>query len=325
MSKTILLGANLPGGPQRLIPESIQTILPDSDQEVMPIEQLYSHLPVADAVVLLLSQRMGAREMDMAPNLKVLSNYAVGYDNIDVAQATSRGILVTNTPDVLTETTADLAWALLMATARRIVEADRFVRQGRFDGWKPSLFLGRDVFGKTLGIIGLGRIGKAVARRAQGFGMQVLALRRRQSAPVPSMDGQVQMVELDELLKRSDFVSIHCPLTEQTRHLIGPAQFERMKSTAILVNTARGPVVDEQALIAALEQGRISGAGLDVYEQEPLVPDRLKKLDNVVLAPHIGSASHETREAMAAMAVQAAIDVLEGRKPAHPVNPEIWS
>ncbi len=316
MQPTILFGAKLPGAPERMLPTNFRVLLPDT--EIMPRDQLLSLLPQADALVLLLSQRVGAREMDRAPALKILSNYAVGYDNIDVAEATRRGILVTNTPDVLTETTADLAWALLMATARRIVEADRFVREGRFDGWKPSLFLGRDIWGKTLGIVGLGRIGQAMARRARGFGMTVLASRRGRK-----QSDLARLVDLDELLAESDFLSIHCPLTEQTRHLIGAQQLATMKPGAIIVNTARGPVVDEEALIDALEAGHIAGAGLDVYEQEPTIPERLLRLENVVLAPHIGSASHDTREAMAAMAVEAVRDHLEGRPVAHPVNPEV--
>jgi len=327
MTQTILLGARLPGAPHRIIEDRYRILLPDGD--IMPQDELDEHLQEADAVVALLSQKVGAAQFERAPNLKVVSNYAVGYDNIDVDEATRRGIVVTNTPDVLTETTADLAWSLMMAAARRIVESDRFVREKRFTGWQPSLMLGLDLFGKTLGIVGFGRIGRAMARRAAGFDMTVLYAARSSAHDDAAADGEPRLVanrdprlvSLDSLLRESDFVSLHCPLTPATRHLIGAEQLRLMKDSAVLVNTARGPVIDETALIDALENHAIAAAGLDVYEQEPLVPDRFLALDNVVFAPHIGSASHDTRRAMARMAVDAAEQVLSGRTPDHPVNP----
>ena len=214
---------------------------------------------------------------------------------------------MTNTPGVLTETTADLAFALLMAVARRIVEGDGDVRAGRFRGWGPFDYLGQDVYGTTLGIVGPGRIGKAVAKRARGFGMKVLFADRRKSS-------------LARVLRASDFVSLHCPLTSQTRHLIGKRELAMMKKSAVLINTTRGPVVDESALVRALRSGTIAGAGLDVYEREPRVPASLRRMKNVVLLPHIGSASHATRDAMASLAVDNLIAGLAGRRPPHAVN-----
>jgi glyoxylate reductase len=247
--------------------------------------------------------------MDAAPELKAIANVAVGYDNIDVVAAAERGIVVTNTPGVLTDTTADLAFALILASARRIVEGDRFVRDGRFRRWEIDLLCGHDVHHRTLGLIGLGRIGRAVARRAEGFEMRVLL-------HDPAAQGSTP---LETLLVESDFVSLHVPLTSQTRHLIGARELARMKPTAFLVNTSRGPVVDESALADALEQGRIAGAGLDVFEREPAVEPRLLEMTNVVLLPHVGSASIATRERMCRMAAEDCIAVLEGRAPAHRV------
>lgn len=265
-----------------------------------------------DGILSLLTERIDAEVMDAAPRLRVIANMAVGYDNIDVAEATRRGILVCNTPGVLTETTADFAWALLMATARRVVEGDRLTRSGGFRAWGPLMLLGRDLWGSTLGIVGYGRIGQAVARRATGFGMEVLHTSPSSPASVP----------LEELLERSDFISLHCRLDSTTRHLIGSDELRRMRASAILVNTARGPVVDEAALVQALREGRIAGAGLDVYEREPELAPGLTDLENVVLAPHIASASHRTRDLMATMAADGLVAVLRGERPAHLVNPE---
>ncbi len=272
-----------------------------------------------DALVCLLSDKIDREVIDAAPRLKVIANYAVGFNNIDVQYATQRGIFVTNTPDVLTPATADLTWALLMAVSKRVVEADRFVREGRFTGWQPELFLGADVTGKTLGIIGAGRIGQAVGRRAAGFEMKILYHAR---SPKPDFEAQTgaQKVALDVLLAQSDFVSLHCPLTDETYHLLDEARLQSMKRGAILINTARGPIVDEQALIKLLRQGHLAGAGLDVYEQEPFVPEELRSLPNVVLLPHIGSATTETRSEMSRMVARNVISVLEQGKAIHPVN-----
>jgi len=277
-----------------------------------------------DALLCLLTDEIDAEIMDAGPKLKVIANYAVGFDNIDIKAATERGIAVTNTPGVLTETTADLAWVLLMAVARRIVESDKFMRSGKFQGWAPMLYLGNDIHGKTLGIVGFGRIGRAVARRASGFDMRVLYADRARAPEEHEKACNAVFCPLDTLLGESDFISLHVPLTESTRHLISSAQFDMMKESSILINTARGPIVDEKALVRALREGEIAGAGLDVYEQEPGFEPELAEMDNVVMVPHIGSASVETRTKMATMAASGAIDVLRGRMPAHLVNPEVW-
>jgi lactate dehydrogenase-like 2-hydroxyacid dehydrogenase len=248
----------------------------------------------------------------------VISNYAVGVDNIDVAAATARGIMVGNTPGVLTEATADLTWALMMAVARRLGEAERVLRAGKWRSWSPQLLLGQEVFGASLGIIGFGRIGQAVARRAGGFGMRV----RYHSRTRPPVSG-VEYADLETLLRSSDFVSIHTPLTGETRGIIGRRELAMMKPTAILVNTARGPVVDQEALVAALREGRIAGAGLDVFAVEPLpMDDPLRTLENVVLLPHIGSAGVATRKRMALMAAENLIAGIRGERPPYLVNPE---
>jgi glyoxylate reductase len=266
-----------------------------------PYDALVEHAARADALICLLTDRIDAALIDAAPALRVISTVAVGYDNIDVAAATRRGIPVGNTPGVLTETTADLAFALILATARRIVDADRFVRDGLWRTWDPNLLLGYDVYGATLGIIGFGKIGRAVARRAHGFGMRVLCTTRTQ---IDGPAAPAQSVALDDLLRASDFVSLHVPLTPDTTRMIGERELRLMKPTAILINTARGGVIDQPALVRALSEGWIAGAGLDVAAVEPVPPgDALLRAPNTVLLPHIGSASHATRERMAAMAV----------------------
>ncbi len=253
-------------------------------------------------------------------SLRVVANYAVGYDNIDVAACHRRGVVVTNTPDVLTEATAELTWALILATARRLIEADRLARSGRWSGWQPMQLLGLELRGCTLGVIGAGRIGTAVARRAPAFGMRVVYCHPRRHEALES-ELSARRAELPELLGQSDVVSLHVPLNDRTRHLIGRAELERMKPTAILINTARGPVVDEAALLAALRDGRIRAAGLDVYEHEPRLTPGLGELDNVVLLPHIGSATGRTRAAMAELAARNIVEVLAGRPPLTPVDP----
>jgi len=271
-----------------------------------------------DALICLLTDNIDHEIIEAASNLKCISVYAVGYNNIDVETATKHGIVICNTPGVLTETTADLAWALIMSCARRIVEADRFVREGKFQGWEPMLMLGNDIFGKTLGIIGMGRIGRAVAHRALGFDMKVIYYDPQ--VDPESLPSDYVSVDLTTLCQNSDFISIHTPLTPKTRHLIGEKEFNLMKPTAILINTARGPIIDEQALISALKENKIAGAGLDVYENEPVIPEELIKLSNVILLPHIGSASYETRTKMALLAAENAIAVIEGKNPPARVN-----
>src|SRR3954469_1327353 len=261
-----------------------------------------------EALLTMVVDPVDARVIDASPELVAIANYGVGTDNVDLEAATERGIPVGNTPDVLTETTADLAFALMLAAARRVVEGDRFVREGRWVEWKPDLLLGRDLHGSTLGIVGYGRIGKAVARRAEGFGMEVL-----HGLPLP------------ELLERSDFVSVHAPLKPETNGLIGAEELRRMKPTAILVNTARGPLVQTDALAEALQTGQIAGAALDVTDPEPLPVDHpLMSAPNLVIAPHIGSASHGTREAMGDMAVDNLLAALAGKRMPHCANPEVY-
>ena len=266
------------------------------------------------------TERMDAEFMDAAGDgLKVIANMAVGYDNVDVEAAKERGIVVTNTPGVLDETTADTAFMLLLAAARRLGESERTLRAGDWEWWGPKLFVGVDVWGKTLGIVGMGRIGQAVAKRGRGFGMEILYHNRSRKEDA-ERELDARYAGLDELLETADFVSIHTPLTEETRHLIGPEELDKMKPTAVLVNTSRGPVVDEGALADALSAGRIFAAGLDVYENEPEVHAKLLRLENAVLAPHIGSGSQETRDRMAVLAAENVVAVLAGEGPKTPVG-----
>lgn len=281
-------------------------------------QELIAGVQDANALLCLLTDSIDREVMDAAPRLKVISNYAVGYNNIDVAYATQKGIRVCNTPGVLTETTADLTWALILAAARRIPESDSYTREGLFRGWEPLLMLGQDVFGKTLGILGMGRIGQAVSRRALGFGMKIIYY--SPDTDPSTLDFPAEKVDFATLLLQSDILSLHAPLTDETRHMIGKAELKMMKSSAILINTARGPLVDEMALIDALRDGQIFAAGLDVYEQEPDFSMAMLELRNLVLLPHIGSASIETRTRMAIMAAQNAIAVIQGQEPPAKVN-----
>lgn len=274
-----------------------------------------------DALASLLSDKIDSEVFHAATNLKIVAQFAVGYDNIDVKEATKRGIYVTNTPGVLTETTADFAWALLMAVGRRVVEADKYVRSGKWKvGWHPSMLLGGDVYGATIGIVGLGRIGAAMAKRAKGFGMRILyydVIRR------PNLERELglEYVELDDLLRKSDFVTIHVPLLKETYHLISEGKLKLMKKTACLVNNSRGQVIDEKALYEALKNKQIAGAGLDVFEQEPTpAGNPLLVLDNVVVAPHISSGSYETRSRMAEMVAENLVSFFEGKIPPNLVN-----
>ena len=272
-----------------------------------------------EGLLCLLTDPVTRRVIDAGKRLKIIANYAVGYENIDMEYANKRGILVTNTPGVLTDTTAELAWALLLACVRRIVEADRFTREKRFNGWSPTLLLGTELNGKTLGIIGAGRIGTAFALKGKGFGLNVLYYDYHKNEVLENELG-AKMVEMEELLKKSDFISLHIPLTEKTYHLMGKREFALMKPSAYLINTSRGAVIDEKELIQALKAGRIKGAGLDVYEEEPEIPDELIGLPNVVLLPHIGSATYEARNKMAETAVENLIAGLSGKTPPNLVN-----
>ncbi|MEM1514095.1 MAG: glyoxylate reductase [Candidatus Thermoplasmatota archaeon] len=284
-------------------------------------EEIIKGVKGKDALICLLTDKIDAEVMENGKNLKVIANYAVGVDNIDIAEATKRGIFVTNTPGVLTETVADLAFALMMAIARRIVEGDAFMRQKKFKGWAPMLLLGRDIYGKTLGVVGLGRIGKAFAKRAIGFSMNILYYSRHRDEEFEK-ETNARFVSLQELLKESDFISLHLPLTKETYHIIGEKELKMMKKTAYLINTSRGKCIDEKALIKALKEGWIAGAALDVYENEPEVSDELLSLNNVVLAPHIGSASYETRSRMAIMVAENVLAALNGKIPPQCLNPE---
>ena len=272
----------------------------------------------AEAVICTLTDRIDASVLSHATKLKIIANYAVGYNNIDLPAAAQRGIIVTNTPDVLTDATADLTWALLLALPRRVVEGDAWARTGRWPGWTPTQMLGPDVSGKTLGIIGMGRIGQAVAQRAVGFRMPVIYAGRHSISSPPGVSWTRR--PLDDVLAESDFVSLHVPLTEATRHLIDRRRLALMKPTAFLINTSRGPVIDEAALMSALETKTIAGAGLDVYEHEPDVPVRFVSLPNVILLPHLGSATLETRVRMGLICLDNIAAVLGGRPALNQVN-----
>lgn len=283
----------------------------------MPHDRLVARGATCDGVLSLLTDRIGPDVIAAWPRVRVIGNIAVGVDNIDVAAATARGIAVTNTPGVLTEATAELTWALILAVTRRVVEADGFLRSGRWRGWDLTLLLGTELTGKTLGVVGAGRIGRAVAARAAAFGMRVAYATRGVAKGFPG-----ERMELDALMARADVLTLHVPLTAETRHLVDARRLALMKPTAYLINTARGAVVDEQALIEALAAGRLAGAGLDVFEREPEVPEPLLRMPNVVLLPHVGSATRQTRTRMALMAVEDVLAVLEGRRAANVVNPE---
>lgn len=320
----VLITRKLPGDYHKLLQNNYEVILWDKD-EVIAREFLIENIKDVDGLLCLLTDKIDKEVIDKAKRLKVISNYAVGFDNIDVEYATLKGIVVTNTPGVLTETSADLVWALILAARRHIISADKFLRDGKFKGWDPNLFLGYDVHSKTLGIIGLGRIGQAVAKRAKGFNMKVIYYNR---TPKPDIEEyflkeynmKLEYKSLDDLLRESDIVSINTPLNNETYHLITYEKLKLMKNTATIINTARGPVIKEDDLVKALKEGLIFSAGLDVFEFEPKVNEELKNLDNVVLLPHIGSASFETREKMAEIAVNNLLLVLQNKEPLYSVN-----
>jgi glyoxylate reductase len=289
----------------------------------IPREELLKRVQGVDGALTLLTEKVDAEFLDSAgPGLKIVANHAVGYDNVDVAEATRRGVPVSNTPEVLTETTADIAWALMLAAARRVPEGDRFLRSRTPWIWGPQMMLGVDVHGKTLGVVGFGRIGQAVARRAAGFGMRVIYSNASGPRETPGID--VEYREFDDLLGEADFVSINVALNDQTRHLFGEEQFRAMKPTAVLVNTARGPVVDEAALAKALKEGEIFAAGIDVFEKEPEVHPELLAAENAAVVPHLGSATVDTREAMGMLAAENLFAAFEGHRPPTLINPEVW-
>lgn len=309
------------------LPEEVMAVikkehLVEAHGEDRPMERkrLLDLVRDKEGLLCMITDRIDEELLNRAAHLKMIANLAVGYDNIDMEAATLRHIPVSNTPDVLTDATADLTFALILATARRVVEGDKRTRAGKFRYWAPSLFLGRGVSGKTLGIIGLGRIGRAVAQRAKGFDMGVLYNNRRPLAATLEKELGVEYADFTTLLAQSDFVSVHVPLNDETRHLIDSEALGKMKSTAYLINTSRGPVVDERALEKTLREGKIAGAGLDVYENEPYVFPDLMELENVVLLPHMGSATVETRTGMARKATENLLAGLSGKRPPDCLN-----
>ena len=322
MKTRILITGNLPENVILPLKEKYEM---EMNQEDRPMDRQELLLRVKDKQGLLpmLSDSINEEVLNCAPHLKMIANFGVGYNNIDVRLATARGIMVSNTPGVLTDVTAELAFALILSISRRLVEGDRMVREGRFKFWAPMLFLGREVTGKTLGIIGMGKIGKAIAVRARAFDMRILYHNRKRINSKEEENMRVEYVDLKTLLKESDFVSLNVPLTEETKHLIGKNELSLMKSTAFLINTSRGQVIDEKALVEVLRARKIGGAGLDVYENEPSLTPGLTELDNVILLPHVGSGTLETRIKIGTLAVENLIAGLEGRTPPNFVNPEV--
>ena len=308
---------------RELVPEAMRALeghcqldLYAGPPEAIPRDELLRRAAGKDGLLTILTERVDGELLDAAgPRLKIVANHAVGYDNVDLAECTRRGVLVTNTPEVLTEATADLAWALILAGVRRVAEGDRFLRARTPWVWGPQMMLGHDLYGKTMGIVGCGRIGRAVARRAVGFGMRVVYTDVVRLPEELEREAHAEWREWGQLLAESDVISVHVPLTPATRHLIDAVALRRMKRTAVLVNTARGPIVDEAALADALRAGEIFAAGLDVYEREPEVPEALLDLDNVTLLPHLGSATEETRTAMGLLAVENLLAGLSGQRP----------
>ena len=305
-----------------IVIENCKNVEINPDDRVLTREELLEKVAGRDGIISLLTDTIDAEAMDAAKGSKVFANYAVGFNNIDVPAATERGLVITNTPGVLTDATADMAWALLFSTARRVVEADKFTRAGKFKGWAPMMYLGGDITGRTLGIVGAGRIGAAMAKRSVGFKMKVLYADPYRNEELEQEIGAKQ-VDLDTLLKESDFVSVHTLLNEDTTHLIGERELGIMKPSAYLINTSRGPVIDEKALVKALQENQIAGAGIDVFEDEPELAPGLAELDNAVIPPHIASATIETRTKMATMAATNLVAVLKGETPPNCVNPEV--
>jgi lactate dehydrogenase-like 2-hydroxyacid dehydrogenase len=316
----------------RRLPEAAMELLEKNfELECNPFDRVLTHQELLekvkgrDGLLPLLTDRIDGEVLDIAgKQLRVVANYAVGFNNIDVPAATARKIAVTNTPGVLTDTTADLTLALILGVARRLVESDRYARAGKYEGWAPLLFLGADVHHKTLGLMGFGRIGYAVAKRALGFDMRVLYHDHRRADPELEKQAQAQYVDRDTLLQEADFLSIHVPLTPETTRFMSTREFSLMKQTAYIVNTSRGEVIDEAALVEALKNREIAGAGLDVFEHEPAISPALLTMDNVIILPHIGSASTETRTKMGLMAAENLIAVFQDRVPPNCLNPEVF-
>ncbi|HIG45162.1 MAG TPA: D-glycerate dehydrogenase [candidate division Zixibacteria bacterium] len=320
MSTNVYVTRRIPDESISMLEEACDVVDVNPHDRALTRTEFLEAVQGRDGLLCLLTETVDDEVLDAAAGVKGVANYAVGFNNIDVDACTRRGIPVSNTPDVLTDTTADLAWALMFSVARRIVEGDRYVRDGKFKGWGPLMLLGDDLTGKTLGIVGGGRIGMATAARAVGFSMPVLYTSRNRHEDIEAIGAQYRA--LDDLLQASDFVSIHVPLMPETTHLIGPRELNLMKSTAYLINTARGPIVDEKALVTALRNGIIAGAGLDVFEREPELEPGLADLDNAVIVPHVGSGTVATRIKMGNKAATNLIAMVKGEEPSDCVNPE---
>jgi len=320
MSTNVYVTRRIPDESINMLEEACDVVAVNPHDRALTRTEFLEAVQGRDGLLCLLTETVDAEVLDVAAGVKGIANYDVGFNNIDVDACTRRGIPVSNTPDVLTDTTADLAWALMFSVARRIVEGDRYVRDGKFKGWGPLMLLGDDLTGKTLGIVGGGRIGMATAARAVGFSMPVLYTSRNRHEDIEAIGAQHRA--LDDLLQASDFVSIHVPLMPETTHLIGSRELNLMKSTAYLINTARGPIVDEKALVTALRNGIIAGAGLDVFEREPELEPGLADLDNAVIVPHVGSGTVATRIKMGNKAATNLIAMVKGEEPSDCVNPE---
>jgi glyoxylate reductase len=320
MIRRVVVSSALPVDVRGWLGDGVEVRAPAAGS--LPRPALLAAVEDADALICLLTDRVDEELLSIAPRLGIVANFAVGFDNVDIPAATRRGVAVTNTPDVLNEATADLTFTLMLAAARRVIEGDELARSGAWRGWEPGQLLGAEVWGRTLGLVGFGRIGRAVARRGRGFGMRVLYTALGRAPEDVEAELGAAHTPLDRLLAESDFVSIHVPLTEATRHLVGARELARMKPTAILVNTARGACVDEAALADALERDAIAGAGLDVFEHEPRVHPRLARQKRAVLLPHLGSATHAARTAMARTCAENVAAYLAGRRPPNLLNPE---
>lgn len=321
----VLVTRKIPGKTLEELQKAHEVVISPFDRPLAP-QEIIEMGKDADAILTLLTDRWTGELMDKFPNLKIISNYAVGFDNIDVKAATERGVVVTNTPsDEVNESVAEFTWSLILALSRRVVEADEFARKGAYKGWEPDIFLGRDVYGKTLGIIGLGRIGTMVARRAKGFNMKAVYTQRDRVRD-KEKELSIEYRELSILLEESDYITLHVPLTKETTRLINKETLSKMKPGAYLINTSRGPVVDEHALADALRAGKIAGAALDVHENEPSMNPELMQMENAILTPHIASATVEVREKMTQQAVDSILKVLSGKEPDKLdfVNPEVW-
>lgn len=324
MKEKVLVTRSIPEKGMQVLGGKAYEIVVHEEKRPMAREEMEGKIGDVDGMITMLYDRVDGALLDRAPRLKVVANLAVGTDNIDITACTARGVAVTNTPGVLTDATADLAFALILAAARQVVAADRYIREGRFNAWDPLLFVGADLKGKKLGIIGMGRIGRAVAKRALGFGMKIIYYSRTELSGELNEKYGVTYLPLEDVIREADFLSLHLPYTTQTHHLINRERLAMMKPGSFLINTARGAHVDEAALVEHLKAGKIAGAGLDVYEREPQLEAGLAELENVVLLPHLGSATEGTRSAMAVMAAQSVCDVLEGRRPENLVNGEVY-